>query len=181
MRAAPSGWYSDPENGSVLRYWDGAAWTEHRAPRSPSPAVAEVAPYVGGNPVLAVQTALARATNFNGRASLSEYWWFFAFYVTGAAMLLALRAYVTANADVQVSELVSGLGSLVIVVGLWPIIAVAVRRMHDGGRSAWWLLIGLVPIAGLAIHLWMLSGTKDPNRWGWPAAKPGPEERASAS
>lgn len=174
MTVAPSGWYADPADGNVLRYWDGATWTEHRAPRSPSPVVAEVAPYVGVNPVLAVQTALVRATNFKGRASLSEYWWFFAFYVTGAAMLLALRSYTTANADVQVSELVSAVSSLLIVVGLWPLIAVAVRRMHDGGRSAWWLLIGLVPIAGLAVHLWMLSGSKGPNKWGSPAARPGP-------
>lgn len=176
MTAPPSGWYSDPEDGHLLRYWDGATWTEHRAPRGPSFSyVAEATtPYVGGNPVLAVQTALARATNFKGRASLGEYWWFFISYVTGAAMLLALRSYATANADAQVSELVSGVSGLLIVVGLWPLIAVAVRRMHDGGRSAWWLLIGLVPIAGLAVHLWMLTGSKGLNRWGPPAARPEP-------
>ncbi|RMH78760.1 MAG: DUF2510 domain-containing protein [Actinomyces sp.] len=28
----PAGWYPDPENLDQLRYWDGAAWTEHRAP-----------------------------------------------------------------------------------------------------------------------------------------------------
>ena len=28
-----AGWYPDPERADGLRYWDGAAWTEHRAPR----------------------------------------------------------------------------------------------------------------------------------------------------
>jgi hypothetical protein len=27
-----AGWYADPEDASQLRYWDGAAWTEHRSP-----------------------------------------------------------------------------------------------------------------------------------------------------
>jgi hypothetical protein len=33
MNAQPSGWYPDPSDASQLRYWDGAAWTAHRAPR----------------------------------------------------------------------------------------------------------------------------------------------------
>ena len=30
---APPDWYTDPEDDSQYRYWDGSAWTEHRAPR----------------------------------------------------------------------------------------------------------------------------------------------------
>ena len=31
--SAPPDWYSDPEDESQYRYWDGSAWTQHRAPR----------------------------------------------------------------------------------------------------------------------------------------------------
>jgi hypothetical protein len=31
----PADWYPDPENPAGLRYWDGTAWTEHRAPANP--------------------------------------------------------------------------------------------------------------------------------------------------
>jgi hypothetical protein len=27
--AVPAGWYADPSGRFELRYWDGAAWTEH--------------------------------------------------------------------------------------------------------------------------------------------------------
>ena len=34
----PADWYTDPEDESQYRYWDGSAWTEHRAPRHTDPA-----------------------------------------------------------------------------------------------------------------------------------------------
>lgn len=33
----PPGWYSDPEMVNTQRYWNGSAWTDHRAPGSPVP------------------------------------------------------------------------------------------------------------------------------------------------
>ncbi|MBO3181743.1 DUF2510 domain-containing protein, partial [Dermatophilus congolensis] len=29
MDARPSGWYDDPDDPELLRYWDGVLWTEH--------------------------------------------------------------------------------------------------------------------------------------------------------
>lgn len=42
----PAGWYGDPHDATMLRYWDGAAWTEHTAPavRQPSPTTVATAP-----------------------------------------------------------------------------------------------------------------------------------------
>lgn len=34
----PAGWFDDPDSPGVLRWWDGSAWSEHRAPKvSPAP------------------------------------------------------------------------------------------------------------------------------------------------
>lgn len=38
MDARPSGWYDDPEQPSILRYWDGSAWTDRTNPKAPMPA-----------------------------------------------------------------------------------------------------------------------------------------------
>jgi len=33
MSQQPSGWYDDPSNADMLRYWDGVSWTNHTAPK----------------------------------------------------------------------------------------------------------------------------------------------------
>lgn len=48
----------------------------------------------------------------------------------------------------ELPEVLSGLYSLFILI---PSLAVAVRRLHDTGRSGWWILIGLIPIIGAII------------------------------
>jgi uncharacterized membrane protein YhaH (DUF805 family) len=51
---------------------------------------------------------------------------------------------------------------------LVPYLAVGARRLHDTGRSGWWLLIGLIPIIGAIVLLifFVLEGTKGPNEYG---------------
>lgn len=45
--APTAGWYDDPRDAEKLRYWDGAAWTEHVTPKQPSPPVAEMPVFPG--------------------------------------------------------------------------------------------------------------------------------------
>jgi uncharacterized membrane protein YhaH (DUF805 family) len=50
-----------------------------------------------------------------------------------------------------------------------PSISAAVTRLHDTGRSGWFLLWGLVPIAGpivLFVVVGCLPGDAGPNRYG---------------
>lgn len=51
---------------------------------------------------------------------------------------------------------------------LVPGIAVAIRRMHDIGRSGWWILISLVPLIGSIwfIVLAALPSQLGPNKYG---------------
>ena len=57
MNGAPEpGWYPDPEDGTVARYWDGREWTEQRRPFPQGPLGGgggyghEVEPYAAGTP-----------------------------------------------------------------------------------------------------------------------------------
>jgi uncharacterized membrane protein YhaH (DUF805 family) len=59
----------------------------------------------------------------------------------------------------------SGLYSLAVLI---PALAVAVRRLHDTGRSGWWLLIGLIPLVGPIVLLvfYLLDSDREPNAYG---------------
>jgi uncharacterized membrane protein YhaH (DUF805 family) len=53
------------------------------------------------------------------------------------------------------------------LLSMVPAWAVAVRRLHDTGRSGWWLLIGVVPFVDLVIlYMHALPGTNGPNQYG---------------
>ena len=81
--------------------------------------------------------------DFNGRARRKEYWMF-----TLGNLIVAVVIGVVAGL-IKFPLLVSLYGLAVLVPGL----AVCVRRLHDIGKSGWWVLIGLVPVIG---GIWLL-------------------------
>jgi uncharacterized membrane protein YhaH (DUF805 family) len=119
--------------------------------------------------------AYKRYADFQGRASRSEYWLFLLFVlIVATVFVVAGLALSGGNAQpnmlVMLPYLVFLLGSLV------PSLAVVFRRLHDTDRSAWWLLIGFIPLIGSIALLvfYCLPGTPGPNRFG-PAPGSAPE------
>jgi uncharacterized membrane protein YhaH (DUF805 family) len=51
---------------------------------------------------------------------------------------------------------------------LIPGLAVAIRRLHDTDKSGWWLLIALIPLAGIIVLIvfWATDGAPGPNQYG---------------
>lgn len=102
--------------------------------------------------VKAIKLFCLYALNFKGRSSRSEYWWGFLFNSLLSCVLPAI-------------PLVGGLLSLAMMV---PGVALAVRRMHDIGKSGWYLLMGLIPLAGPIIVLvyCCTASQTEANQWG---------------
>ena len=52
-----------------------------------------------------------------------------------------------------------------VLAAFLPGLAVFVRRLHDANRSAWWILIGLIPLVGSIVLLVFLvtEGTRGEN------------------
>lgn len=102
--------------------------------------------------VEAVRAVLGKYATFSGRARRSEYW-----YWTLAVLIADVVARVV-DGVLGVSLLTVVLGLAVIVPG----IAVSVRRMHDTGRSGWFLLLGLIPLVGAVILIVWFCGDSKP-------------------
>jgi uncharacterized membrane protein YhaH (DUF805 family) len=88
-----------------------------------------------------IRACLTKYADFSGRASRPEFWWFVLF------VLLVTLALTT---------IIPVLGNVFGLAMLLPQLAVGARRLHDTGRSGWWQLLLLVPVAGLIglIILW---------------------------
>ena len=89
-----------------------------------------------------IRLCFTKYFDFSGRATRSEYWWFFLFLVLAGLLGAVL------------SPIASGLFTLATVV---PSTAVATRRLHDTRRSGWWQLIVLVPLLGFIVLLVFLA------------------------
>jgi len=96
----------------------------------------------------AIQTCLSNL-NFSGRASRSEYWWFFLF-----CFIVQILAYVygwMGEGGWVTEEMSSGetlgftLSTVAGMVLLPPSVAVGARRLHDTNLSGWWQLLFIPP------------------------------------
>jgi len=102
---------------------------------------------------------------FSGRATRTEYWMFVLFNF--------IFALVASLIDLGIGLLTFGFGlgllnilySLAVLV---PGLAVSVRRLHDVGKSGWYLLINLIPIGGPIWFLVLLCTDSQPgdNKYG---------------
>jgi uncharacterized membrane protein YhaH (DUF805 family) len=106
-----------------------------------------------------IATCLRKYFDFQGRASRSEYWWFMLFFV--------LAVFVSG----MISEIAANIIALALVL---PQLAVGARRLHDIGKSGWFLLLGLIPIVGTIILIvWAIKkGDAGPNAYGIPSTEP---------
>ena len=112
----------------------------------------------------AVRTVLSKYADFSGRARRSEYW-----YWTLATFI--------ADIVLSIVDVALGTSLLVLLFGLavlLPGLAVGVRRLHDTGRSGWWLLIALIPLVGvILLTVWFCTdSTPGDNAYG-PSPKGG--------
>lgn len=113
--------------------------------------------------------------SFEGRVGRGPYWGLMIVSVlligglTAASVMSALSAADPASAGGGAS-----LASIIVcLVLLWPALAIQAKRWHDVDKSAWWILINLVPAVGGLIALvfnGFIAGTPGTNRFGQPPA-----------
>jgi uncharacterized membrane protein YhaH (DUF805 family) len=86
---------------------------------------------------------LKQYADFSGRARRKEYWMFFLFNV--------IFAFVASILDGALGSVIVSI--LYMLAMFLPGLAVTVRRLHDIGKSGWWIFISMVPLIG---SIWLL-------------------------
>jgi len=110
-----------------------------------------------------VKTCFNKFAHFRGRARRPEFWYFVLFnFLVGLALNIVDGTIFGWGNDVAVFNPLYSLAVLV------PSLAAGARRLHDTGRSGWWQLIGLIPIAGIIVLIvfWARRGESRPNQYG---------------
>lgn len=96
--------------------------------------------------------ALRKYATFKGRTRRNEYWIFVAFNI-----LFGLIALLVDNVfEISFKDVDFGYGPIYLaynVAMVIPSVSIAVRRLHDVGKSGWFLLIALIPVIG---YIWLL-------------------------
>ena len=111
--------------------------------------------------------ALKKYAVFRGRARRREYWMFVLWYSLLSLPFIILDVMLAAQNGGK-GEPALVLTSLYSLAMLLPSLAVNIRRLHDVGRSGWWYLLGLVPLAGpIALFVFHIEDSQpDSNKWG---------------
>lgn len=100
-----------------------------------------------------------RYFGFKGRMPRRDFWWAFLFWL--------ISYFVSAVVDMMIWESPDRCAALFLLGTMTPLVAAQVRRLHDTGKSGWWvLLIFLCPI-NIAYFVWLATaGDKGQNRFG---------------
>ncbi|MFJ9592145.1 DUF805 domain-containing protein [Streptomyces virginiae] len=96
---------------------------------------------------------------FSGRARRQEYWMFFLFQIAALIIVSILDAVLGTS---------PWLYALFALGTLLPNLGVTIRRLHDTGKSGWWIFIAIVPIVGFIWFIVLLAtaGQQQPNQYG---------------
>ena len=121
----------------------------------------------------AVRSVMRKYARFRGRAGRREFWWWVFFYA-----LVVLIASVVDGAVIRPAlefepfafDGGRPLSIMIVLVLILPNLALLSRRLHDTGRTARWMLIGLVPVIGALVLLIFAAqrGEAWPNDYGGP-------------
>lgn len=90
-----------------------------------------------------------KAFNFSDRSRRTEYWMFTLIAIIISIALTVIDAVV----GLELAEGVGILSTLFSLLIIIPGLSLTVRRLHDIGKSGWWVLIALIPLVGAIVLL----------------------------
>ena len=111
----------------------------------------------------AIRACFARYVQFQGRASRSEFWYFYLFGVIVSFTTAAVDAMLWRGGGSR--GFVQGIAFLILFL---PSLSVGIRRLHDTDRTGWWWWLNVIPLIGQIVLFvfWCERPTQGRNRFG---------------
>jgi len=112
----------------------------------------------------------AQLFSFKGRSRRADFWIYSGVVFLGVILAATAIAW---PMGVDLADASDGRATLIeagaILLFVWPSLAIYAKRLHDRNLSAWWVLIGFLPVIGnawLIVTLGILRGSEGENRYG---------------
>jgi len=106
----------------------------------------------------AISLGFKNCLKFGGRATRAEYWWW---------VLFSFVVFTIVLVGYFMSEI---LGTILLYLWLGIILILyfplSIRRLHDSGKSAWWLLLHAAPFGGIVLLVFMCLSSDYANKYG---------------
>lgn len=124
---ALAGWYDAPEVAGYEQYWNGNFWTKQKRPVGSQTEFKQM-----NNFALAISNGFSKVFDFKGTAKRFEFWYFLLFsYIS--IFVVGMFAGISTS-----FQAISGLYAICLIPCL---LSCEVRRMHDVGKSGWFILV----------------------------------------
>lgn len=108
----------------------------------------------------ALVSAKIKGFDYKSRSSRSEFWWVFLTINVISTLLYGIQLLV---------PFLSFIYAIFSICATVVIFFISIRRLHDSNKSGWWLLVLLIPFAGVIAYLVLMAwpGDKGPNKFGF--------------
>jgi uncharacterized membrane protein YhaH (DUF805 family) len=99
-----------------------------------------------------IRRCFSKYVNFDGTATRSEFWYFYLFILVVSAITIVIDYFFFIElADKFGMGLISSIATLLLII---PQFSVSSRRLHDIGKSGWWILINFTIIGIIVLFVW---------------------------
>lgn len=112
-----------------------------------------------------VRLGLQNIFSFSGRARRSEYWWFYLFVALIELAIAVIIAIMVIGGGAE--ELPDSLATILGIIFWIPLLGVSVRRLHDTGKSGWWMLLAITSLTSIVLLIFFcMDSQEEANEYG---------------
>ena len=114
-----------------------------------------------------IKLGFKKIFDFSGRASRSEFWWFYLTYIFLSFLVIFIIMFLAIMSDPNISDsALDSMSYIGYVTGIGTLGA-TIRRLHDRDISGWAILLFIIPLVNIyLIVLLFLKGTEGKNKFG---------------